>query len=240
MEKQSDLNSFQALKRFIPRALKEDLKRRLQQRRLAGAIQSIRRLPVGASPSSDMLERLETGWSNEGMAAQLRFLEEVAQRALATPGPILECGSGLTTLILALLAGRRGVDVWTLEHFPDWHSRVSETLARYRLPQIHNILAPLKDYGEFCWYDPPLEQMPEHFALVICDGPPGTTKGGRIGLVPILKTRLLPGAVILFDDAHREEEARAMARWAELIKFSSVFYDQMRGQFAVLEILSDN
>lgn len=240
MEKQSDLSSFQALKRLIPRALKEDLKRRLQERRLAGAIQSMRHLPPGASPSSDMLARLETGWSNEGMAAQLRFLEEVARRAVSTPGPILECGSGLTTLILALLAARRGVDVWTLEHFPDWHSRVSEALLRYSLPHINNILAPLKDYGDFSWYDPPLEQMPEQFALVVCDGPPGTTKGGRVGLVPVLKTRLSPGAIILLDDAHREEEARAMAQWAEIIKFDSVLYDQMRGQFAVLEILNDN
>ena len=236
MEKPSDLNSFAALKRLLPRPIKEGLKRRLQERRLSGAIQSMRRLPAGASPSADMLVQLEAGWSNDGMAAQLRFLEEVAQRALTTPGPILECGSGLTTLILALLAARRGVDVWTLEHFPDWHSRVSETLTRYDLPRINNILAPLKDYGDFAWYDPPLKQMPEQFALVVCDGPPGTTKGGRVGLVPVLKDRLSPGAVILLDDVHREEEARAMASWAEVIRFDSVLKDQMRGQFAVLEM----
>jgi predicted O-methyltransferase YrrM len=237
MGKQSDLNSFTALKRLVPRVIKDDIKRRLQEHRLASAIQRIRRLPVGASPSADLLERLETGWSNEGMAAQLRFLEEVAGHALATPGPILECGSGLTTLILALVAGRRGVDIWTLEHFPDWHARVSKTLARYNLPHVNNVLAPLKDYGDFCWYDLPLDQMPKQFALIVCDGPPGTTNGGRVGLVPVLKTRLAPGTVILFDDAHREEEARAMSAWAEVIRFNSVLYDQMRGQFAVLEIL---
>jgi hypothetical protein len=236
MEKQSDPNSLTTLKRLVPRAIKEDIRRRLQERRLASAIQSIRRLPDGASPSAGLLERLETGWSNDGMAAQVRFLEEVARHALATPGPILECGSGLTTLILSLLAGRRGVDVWTLEHFPDWHARVSNTLARHNLPHVNNVLAPLKDYGDFCWYDLPLDQMPKQFSLVVCDGPPGTTKGGRVGLVPVLKTRLGPGSVILFDDAHREEEARAMSLWTEVIRFDSVLHDQMRGQFAVLEI----
>ena len=235
MEKQS---SFAAVKRLLPRSLKESLKSRLQERRLASAIQSVRRLPAGDAPSTAMLQQLESGWSNDGMAAQLRFLDEVSRRALATPGPVLECGSGLTTLMLALLAARRGVDVWTLEHFPDWHTRVSETLTRYNLPHVNNVLAPLKDYGDFSWYDAPLEQLPERFSLVVCDGPPGTTKGGRVGLVPVLKNRLGPGTVILLDDANREEEAQAMARWAELISFDSVLHDQERGQFAVLEICS--
>ena len=239
MEEQSDLNPFSVLKRLLPRAIKESLKSRLQQRRLATTIHSIRRLPVGAAPSSEMLQRLETGWSNEGMAAQSRFLKEVAQHALVTPGPILECGSGLTTLILALVAARRGVDVWTFEHFPDWHQRVSETLARHNLPKINNVLAPLKDYGEFCWYDPPMEQLPERFSLVVCDGPPGTTKGGRVGLVPVLKPRLLEGTVILLDDAHREAEAEAIARWSKIIKFDTTLYEQLRGQFAVLEIRAE-
>ena len=224
------------MKRLLPRALKEKLKSRLQERQLASAVQSIRGLPAGAAPSARMLEQLESGWSNDGMAAQLRFLEEVVQRALTTPGPILECGSGLTTLMLSLLAGQRGVDVWTLEHFPDWHARVSDTLARYNLPQINNILAPLKDYGEFSWYDAPLARFPERFALVVCDGPPGQTKGGRVGLVPVLKDRLGPGTVILLDDANREAEAQAMASWAEVITFDSVLHDQERGQFAVLEV----
>jgi predicted O-methyltransferase YrrM len=236
MEKQPDLNSIAALKRILPRAIKENIKTRLQKRRLARAIQSIDRLPVGAFPSSDMLERLETAWSNDGMAAQLEFLKEVVRHALVTPGPILECGSGLTTLMLAMLAGRRGVDVWTLEHYPSWHERVSETLTRYNLPHINNVLAPLKDYDDFCWYDPPLEQLPERFALIICDGPPGTTRGGRVGLVPVLKTRLSPGTIILLDDADREAEAQAMTRWAEVIRFNTVLHDQARGKFALLEI----
>ena len=240
MAKPSDPNSFAGLKRLIPRAVKESLKTRLQERRLAGAIRSISRLPVGTAPTSEMLERLESGWSNEGMAAQLGFVKEVAQHALTTPGPILECGSGLTTLILALLAGQRGVDVWTFEHFPDWHQRVSETLTRHKLPHTNNVLAPLKDYGDFSWYDPPLEQLPPRFALVICDGPPGTTRGGRVGLVPVMKTRLSPGTVILLDDSDRDEEAQAMADWGKVFRFDSVSCDQLRGQFTVMTIRGES
>jgi hypothetical protein len=55
--------------------------------------------------------------------------------------------------------------------------------------------------------------MPGVFDLVICDGPPGTTKGGRYGLVPIMRERLKPGCAILLDDAGREQERAIADRW---------------------------
>jgi hypothetical protein len=59
--------------------------------------------------------------------------------------------------------------------------------------------------------------MPGRFALVVCDGPPYDTKGGRYGLVPRMRERLQPGCVILLDDAYREQERAIARRWkAEL------------------------
>lgn len=59
--------------------------------------------------------------------------------------------------------------------------------------------------------------MPDRFTLVICDGPPGSIRGGRYGLVPIMKERLKPGCVILLDDAAREQEQTIAGKWeAEL------------------------
>jgi len=79
---------------------------------------------------------------------------------------------------------------------------------------------PLKDYGDFCWYDAPLASMPASFSLVVCDGPPGATKGGRYGLVPVLGKRLSYGCVIMLDDAAREQELAIARRWeAELDAF---------------------
>lgn len=81
------------------------------------------------------------------------------------------------------------------------------------LARLYQSSSPLKDYGDFCWYDAPLESMPDSFSLVICDGPPGATKGGRYGLVPFMRDRLRSGCVILLDDAEREEERTIAARW---------------------------
>jgi len=55
--------------------------------------------------------------------------------------------------------------------------------------------------------------MPDSFSLVICDGPPGKTRGGRYGVVPVMKERLKPGCVILLDDTGREEERKLASRW---------------------------
>src|SRR5881296_3729307 len=85
-------------------------------------------LPAGQPPTREALVRLREAWGNPSFAAKLEYLEEVARRGASVGGPILECGSGLTTLLLGLVAVRRGVDVWTLEHLPDWHDRVAQDL----------------------------------------------------------------------------------------------------------------
>jgi hypothetical protein len=170
-------------------------------------------LGVGQVPSRKMLVELQEGWGNEGFAARTDYLEEVAQRAATVTGPILECGSGLSTIILGCLAGRRGIKTWSLEHVPEWRDRVVEIIQKYQIPHVNLCLAPLRDYDGYAWYEPPLEKLPASFELVICDGPPGTTSGNRYGLLPLLRERLGPGAVILLDDADRIGEKKVIFRW---------------------------
>lgn len=130
-------------------------------------------------------------------------------------GPILECGSGLTTILVGAIAQRTGQAHWALEHMPAWAAKVQKRLQQHQLDAVHLCVSPLKDYGDFGWYDPPLDTMPENFSLVICDGPPSTTKDGRYGLIPIMHERLAPGCVILLDDAGREQERSIAERWAQ-------------------------
>ena len=131
------------------------------------------------------------------------YLEEVSHQAVKAPGPSLECGSGLTTIMVGLLAGRRGIDTWSLEHCPEWRARVRQALQQFDIPNVQVCLAPLQSLSDFDWYDAPLAEMPSEFRLVICDGPPGSTTGGRYGLLPLMRDRLPEGSVILLDDAAR-------------------------------------
>ena len=211
----------------------------LLRRQLRHAVKTIGRLGVGESPNRQQLTELITGWSNDGYAANLEYLEAVAKYAVETKGPVLECGSGVTTILMGILCGKRNIDVWSLEHFDDWRKRVSGVLAENGIARAHVCSAPLVEYGEFVWYDPPLAQMPEAFSLVICDGPPGSTKGGRYGLLPVLGERLPPGSTILLDDAGRPGEAELIKRWENEAGFETEIRgsSQERG-FAVMRRLS--
>jgi hypothetical protein len=168
-------------------------------------------------PGNTLVTDLIYGWGNELWSALDEYLVSCVEHALASPGPVLECGSGLSTIVVGAIAQRRGYRLWALEHTPEWFERVQRCLDRYHIDSVVLHLAPLTDYGEFVWYDPPCESMPGAFALVLCDGPPGSTKGGRYGLVPVMKNMMKPGCVIVLDDAGRIGEQEVAGRWkAEL------------------------
>jgi predicted O-methyltransferase YrrM len=190
-------------------------RQRHRQYQLHRSLRALRKYPsVALAPASPLLRRLVYGWGNEGWSAREEYLRAMIQEALVSPGPVLECGSGLTTLVLASIVGGRGVAVWTLEHQAEWAERVRRELSAMGDRSVTLSERPMRSAAEFDWYDPPLDAMPPRFALVVCDGPPTTTRGGRYGLAPILRDRLAPGTVILLDDAERPAEREIAARWA--------------------------
>jgi len=95
----------------------------------------------------------------------------------------------------------------------------------------------MRDYGEFHWYEPPLQSMPEQFRLVICDGPPGDTPGGRRGLLPVMNARLRPGSIVLLDDAQRSGEIEAIRRWHTAHPMSVQHKQAGSGSFAIITLL---
>lgn len=198
------------------------------------AVRQIARMPVGQIPTREMLADLQLGWGNYGFVVNLDYLEEVAKQAAQTRGPILECGSGLTTIILGLLAARRGVEVYSLEHLPKWRSHVVSVLQKHRIPAVNVYLSPLRDYGKFSWYEPPLSILPQHFRLVVCDGPPGKTPGGRYGLLPVLKHYFANGNLILLDDANRPGEMEVLHQWIQETRVKVVMQEMPQGAYALV------
>jgi hypothetical protein len=202
------------LKRLLPRRVRARLRATHRELVFRRAMSRFVRDPAARTcPGDPTLRALVYGWGNEGYSARDEYLAASIEQALTSPGPILECGSGLSTLLVGVVATKLGQTYWALEHVPDWAARVRRYLDRYELDAVV-ATAALRDYGSFSWYDAPLAAMPASYSLVICDGPPGPTKGGRYGFVPILREQLQPGCVILLDDAEREEERTIARRWA--------------------------
>lgn len=221
-------------RKWVPKSIKRPVKQMLLRRQFSHAVKTIGKLPEGQVPNRQQLLDLITGWNNEGYASNLEYLEAVAQKSVNTQGPILECGSGVTTILLGLLSGKRNIEVWSLEHSPEWRDRVTGTLEQNDVSDVHVLSSPLVEYGDFVWYDPPLSQMPEKFSLVVCDGPPGDTKGGRYGLLPVIGSRLPPGSTILLDDADRPGEAELIERWEHEVGFETEIIKSEGREFAVM------
>jgi predicted O-methyltransferase YrrM len=135
------------------------------------------------------------------------------------PSTIVELGSGLSTLYLSrCIAERPGPVLYSLEHSLEYVESTRQLLESHEAGDgIHLIHAPLVDTDvggrTFSWYQLP-ESLPSEIDMLIVDGPPGDTEPlARLPAVACLIERLRPGAIIVLDDAHREDEREIASSW---------------------------
>ena len=169
------------------------------------------------------------GWGNEGWSADEDYLRRLMSEATAANGTIVECGSGLSTLLIAGIARQTGVPFHSLEHNAEWRKRVTDALAAHGLTAYSTVhYAPLRSYGQFDWYSIP-DSLPANVSLIICDGPPSDTAGGRHGVVPALRSRMAHTCTILMDDAKRAAEVEIMEQWEREFSTVSERFDTEKG-----------
>lgn len=135
------------------------------------------------------------------------------------PSTIVELGSGLSTLYLSrCIAERPGPVLYSLEHSLEYLESTRQLLELHEAADdVHLIHAPLvdTDIGDrtFSWYRLPAS-LPTEIDLLLIDGPPGDTGPlARLPAVSCLIERLRPGAIIVLDDAHREDEREIASSW---------------------------
>lgn len=195
-------------------------------------------------PSRDVWLDLIYGWGNEAWSAEPEYLTALWEYAEKADGPILECGSGLSTFVLGLVADKKSNQVWSLEHLRDWADKAQASLESCRIGSVRLCVVGLRDYGPYSWYELPKSQMPSDFSMVVCDGPPEDVPGGRYGLLPVMKSRLKPGCVILLDDVQRPSENAILSRWAAELGVNPTISQPYRTtyktdhQFAILTVPS--
>jgi hypothetical protein len=169
---------------------------------------------AGRPTSQRLLRRLQIAWGNGAYSGSRQFLATMLLLLKSTDGPVLECGSGLSTLVIsAVLAGER--QLVALEHHRGWRDAVSANERVRMYDNVKIMQAPLVSYGDYSWYAVDRSVLPASFGLIICDGPPGDTPGGRYGLVPVLRAHLRAGTIILLDDTQRGSEQCVSRRWIE-------------------------
>ena len=161
-----------------------------------------------------------------GWAASPDFLRTVS-RAVAQerPAVVLECSSGISTIVLALSLRKQGSGkVHSLEHDPAFAEKTRALIALHGLEDWATVIdAPLRDCElpgwKGAWYS--TENIPTGLLadLLVIDGPPFDTCAlARYPALPILSRRLRPNASIFLDDADRPDERRMVARWQDELR----------------------
>ncbi|MBF0256641.1 MAG: class I SAM-dependent methyltransferase [Gammaproteobacteria bacterium] len=137
------------------------------------------------------------------------------------PRVIVECSSGISTLMLAAACRLNGHgQVFSLENGAEFAQRTRQQLQRQGLsPQAQVLDAPLQplvlNQTNFVWYDlSALPQLP--LDMLVIDGPPGLLQPlSRYPALPLLFERLNAGASLFLDDAARADEQEIVRLWLE-------------------------
>lgn len=174
-------------------------------RRLSGATLAhvIPKIRAGTETDADYNEVFRYAGNNYAAdAGVLALLTGVARKCR---GPIIETGSGLSSVLMAAATSET---VYSLEHLDHY---ATQTYAWAEEAGIAGNLgiccAPLKDF----WYDIEKFPLPQKFALGFCDGPP-RMYGTRMKFFDVLAPRC---SVIVVDDIKSDNNyARAVHEWA--------------------------
>lgn len=158
--------------------------------------------------------------------ASADLLVELVDRFVETrPATVVEGGSGISTVILALAAREHGIAtrIVALEHDPDWAESTRRLLARHGVAEYAEVrVAPLGPTSladhHTPWYDESALADLSEVGLVLVDGPPeGTGPRARYPMVPLLRDRLARTCTILVDDTARPGDADVVDRWRPVL-----------------------
>jgi predicted O-methyltransferase YrrM len=147
----------------------------------------------------------------------LEWLSEfVVTRKIRT---IVECGSGLSTILFASMVREGMVDrVLSLEHDRQWFEYGRYRLAEKGLADAVDLrLCPLRQFPVnrylVKWYD--LQEIaPFPADLILVDGPPGNSWiHARHPAPHLLREFMQPGTWLVLDDYQRQQEREVVEMW---------------------------
>lgn len=126
-----------------------------------------------------------------------------ALTARQAKGPIIEAGSGLTTIVMAAVTDQK---VFCIEHDPMWAEYVAKLAREAEVTNIGLCFAPIRNG----WYDlSEFPDLPAHFAVGLNDGPPRAF-GSRMGFFDHFGHRC---DTIICDDAGDPGYSESIQAW---------------------------
>ena len=139
------------------------------------------------------------------------------------PSLVVECGSGASTLWLALAMRRFEIDgrIIALDHDPVFGGKTRDLLARHDVRDLAEVRdAPLESFsldGEtYSWYARQSWEDLTGIDLLFVDGPPATTgHQARYPALPLLSKSLSPVAAVVLDDLVVPDMQKVLLLWLD-------------------------
>lgn len=139
------------------------------------------------------------------------------------PSLVVECGSGASTLWLALAMRRFKIDgrIIALDHDPLFGGKTRDLLARHDVGDLAEVRdAPLESFsldGEtYSWYARRAWEDLTGIDLLFVDGPPATTgHQARYPALPLLSGSLSPVATAVLDDLVVPDMQNVLRLWLD-------------------------
>lgn len=169
-------------------------------------------------PASDVLP------ATRGWAASPDLLVVLVDLVMTErPALVVECGSGASTLWLALAMRRFGIDgrIIALDHDPVFGGKTRDLLARHDVRDLAEVRdAPLESFsldGEtYSWYARRTWEDLTEIDLLFVDGPPAATgHQARYPALPLLSGSLSPAAIIVLDDLVVPDMQKVLRLWLD-------------------------
>lgn len=161
-----------------------------------------------------------------GWAASPDLVVVLVQEVLTRrPALVVECGSGVSTLWMALVIDHFGLEtrIVSLDHDPEYAEQTRQTLRDHGVAHVAEVRdAPLGPAGleghDTDWYAVEAIEDLHDIGLLFVDGPPDTTGPlVRLPAVPLLRDRLAPRCSVVLDDAVRAGEQEVTTRWQAVL-----------------------
>jgi predicted O-methyltransferase YrrM len=139
------------------------------------------------------------------------------------PSLVVECGSGASTLWIALALRRFEIDgrIVSLEHDPVFGGKTRDLLARHQVLDLVEIRdAPLESFSidgdDYSWYAARAWEDLKGIDLLFVDGPPAATgHQARYPGLPLLGKALSPVATIVLDDLIVPDMQEVLRLWLD-------------------------
>jgi predicted O-methyltransferase YrrM len=216
------LNTVRQVGADIEREIKKEIKKEIKQTfRQLEAMQNL----GAVLPANDVLP------ATRGWAASPDLLVVLVDLVkTGRPSLVVECGSGVSTLWLALAMRRFEIDgrIIALDHDPVFGGQTRDFLARHDLRDLAEVRdAPLESFsleGEtYSWYATGAWEDLTGIDLLFVDGPPATTgHQARYPALPLLSGSLSPAATVVLDDLVVPDMQKVLRRWLDAYpEFSS-------------------